>query len=88
MDFSLTDDDMRKFLAGAKQRTYKKGEYVLTEGDETSALYHTQFGRPDTSRESPQRSHGGTRWSPQRSQRFTKQPVHSTRSTTTTAMVR
>ena len=39
IDFSLTEDDWMHFLAGAKQRSYKKGEYVLREGQPTAALF-------------------------------------------------
>jgi CRP-like cAMP-binding protein len=36
--------DWRKFLQGARQRTYKKGEYVLKEGQPTAALFQIVSG--------------------------------------------
>jgi len=44
IDFDLTEDDWIHFLAGAKQRTYKKGEYVLKEGQPTAALFQIVKG--------------------------------------------
>jgi len=44
VDFDLTEEDWRNFLAGAKQRTYKKGEYVLKEGQPTAALFQIVKG--------------------------------------------
>jgi len=44
VDFDLSMDDWRKFLQGARQRTYKKGEYVLKEGQPTAALFQIVSG--------------------------------------------
>ncbi len=43
-DMALTESDWNLFLAGAKQRRYRKGEYVLHEGKPTSALYQILQG--------------------------------------------
>mgnify|MGYP003314590650 CR=1 FL=1 len=40
----LTEEDWKVFLAGAKQRKYKKGDYVLTEGMPTAALFQIVRG--------------------------------------------
>merc|ERR1712087_319104 len=40
----LTEEDWSLFIAGAKQRKYKKGDYVLTEGMPTQALYQILSG--------------------------------------------
>jgi beta-adrenergic-receptor kinase len=39
VDMDLQEEDWKAFLAGAKQRTYAKGEYVLQEGKPTAALF-------------------------------------------------
>ena len=44
LDFDLTEDDWRHFLHGAKQRQYKKDEYVLKEGQSTAALFQIVKG--------------------------------------------
>jgi len=44
VDFDLTEEDWSHFLAGAKQRKYKKGEYVLKEGQPTAALFQIVQG--------------------------------------------
>jgi hypothetical protein len=44
VDMDLQEEDWKAFLAGAKQRTYKKGEYVLQEGKPTAALYQIVRG--------------------------------------------
>lgn len=44
LDFDLTEEDWKAFLHGAKQRTYKKGEYVLREGQPTAALFQIVTG--------------------------------------------
>ena len=44
LDMDLQEDDWKAFLAGAKQHTYKKGEYVLQEGKPTAALYQIVRG--------------------------------------------
>jgi len=40
----LTEDDWTKFLGGAKQRKYKKGDFVLQEGMPTAALFQILQG--------------------------------------------
>ena len=44
LNMELTEEDWKVFLAGAKQRKYKKGDYVLTEGMPTAALYQILQG--------------------------------------------
>jgi beta-adrenergic-receptor kinase len=44
VDMDLQEDDWKAFLAGAKQRTYARGEYVLQEGNPTAALYQIVSG--------------------------------------------
>ena len=43
-DFDLNEDDWKAFLQCARQRTYKKGEYVLKEGQPTAALFQIVRG--------------------------------------------
>jgi len=45
VDLELKEEDWKHFLSVAKQRTYKKGEYVLTEGQATATLYQIVRGR-------------------------------------------
>lgn len=40
----LTENDWALFLDGAKQRRYKKGDYILKEGHPTQALYQILQG--------------------------------------------
>ena len=44
LDMDLKEEDWRHFMAGAKQRTYRKGEYVLKEGMPTAALFQIVRG--------------------------------------------
>ena len=44
VDMDLQEADWKAFLAGAKQRTYGRGEYVLQEGKPTAALYQVVRG--------------------------------------------
>jgi len=44
LSMDLTEEDWTLFLAGAKQRRYKKGDYVLQEGHPTAALYQILQG--------------------------------------------
>jgi len=44
LSMELTEEDWNLFLSGAKQRKYKKGDYVLQEGHPTSALYQILQG--------------------------------------------
>lgn len=41
----LTEADWDLFLAGAKQKRYRKGEFVLEEGQPTAALFQVRDGR-------------------------------------------
>ena len=43
-DFDLNEDDWKQFLQCARQRTYKKGEYILKEGQPTAALFQIVRG--------------------------------------------
>ena len=43
-DFDLNEDDWKAFLQCARQRTYKKGEYILKEGQPTAALFQIVRG--------------------------------------------
>ena len=43
-EMDLHEEDWMAFLAGAKQRTYAPGEYVLQEGKPTAALYQIVRG--------------------------------------------
>jgi len=44
VEMDLQEEDWKAFLAGAKQRTYGRGEYVLQEGKPTAALYQVVRG--------------------------------------------
>ena len=44
LNMKLTDEDWKLFLSGAKQRRYRKGDFVLTEGRTTHALYQILKG--------------------------------------------
>ena len=44
LSMELTEADWNLFLSGAKQRKYKRGDYVLQEGHPTSALYQILQG--------------------------------------------
>jgi len=44
VEMDLQEEDWKAFLAGAKQRTYGRGEYVLQEGKPTAALYQIVRG--------------------------------------------
>ena len=44
VDFDLKEEDWKAFLQCARQRTYKKGEYVLKEGQPTAALFQIVRG--------------------------------------------
>ena len=44
LSMELTEEDWNLFLSGAKQRKYRKGDYVLQEGHPTSALYQILQG--------------------------------------------
>ena len=44
LDMDLKEEDWRHFMAGAKQQTYRKGEYVLKEGMPTAALFQIVRG--------------------------------------------
>ena len=44
LDMDLQEEDWKAFLAGAKQRTFAKGEYVLQEGKPTAALFQIVKG--------------------------------------------
>jgi len=44
LTMDLTEEDWQRFLMGAKQLRYRKGEYVLREGAPTKALYQILQG--------------------------------------------
>jgi len=44
LSMELTEEDWNLFLSGAKQRKYRKGDYILHEGHPTSALYQILQG--------------------------------------------
>ena len=39
LEFDLQEEDWKHFMTGAKQIKYRKGQYVLQEGQSTAALY-------------------------------------------------
>ena len=43
----LTEADWDLFLAGAKQKRYRKGDFVLEEGQPTAALFQVQEATRD-----------------------------------------
>jgi len=45
LDFDLQEEDWKHFMTGAKQLKFRKGQYVLQEGQATAALYQIIQGK-------------------------------------------